>query len=85
MVAAADSAQGFGFVTFASSDDADRARQKLHGQVVEGRKIEVRADPPVAPAAGTRAEVQLAGSAHRRLMPKASVVAGFILISLITR
>ena len=34
--------QGFGFVTFASSADADHAREKLHGTVVEGRKIEVR-------------------------------------------
>lgn len=33
--------KGFGFVTFASSDDADGAREKLHGAVVEGRKIEV--------------------------------------------
>jgi RNA recognition motif-containing protein len=33
--------QGFGFVTFASSDAADAAREKLHGAVVEGRKIEV--------------------------------------------
>ncbi|UJR32857.1 hypothetical protein I4U23_020318 [Adineta vaga] len=33
--------KGFGFVTFASSDDADVAREKLHGAVVEGRKIEV--------------------------------------------
>ncbi|CAF1474787.1 unnamed protein product [Adineta ricciae] len=33
--------KGFGFVTFASSDDADAAREKLHGAVVEGRKIEV--------------------------------------------
>ncbi|CAF0845586.1 unnamed protein product [Rotaria sordida] len=32
--------KGFGFVTFASSDDADAAREKLHGAVVEGRKIE---------------------------------------------
>ncbi|CAF4724448.1 unnamed protein product [Rotaria socialis] len=32
--------KGFGFVTFASSDDADVARDKLHGAVVEGRKIE---------------------------------------------
>jgi RNA recognition motif-containing protein len=35
------SLKGFGFVTFASSDDADAARDKLHGAVVEGRKIEV--------------------------------------------
>ncbi|XP_051569841.1 RNA binding protein fox-1 homolog 1 isoform X8 [Myxocyprinus asiaticus] len=33
--------KGFGFVTFESSADADRAREKLHGTVVEGRKIEV--------------------------------------------
>ena len=33
--------QGFGFVTFANSADADRAREKLNGTVVEGRKIEV--------------------------------------------
>lgn len=33
--------QGFGFVTFEHSMDADRAREKLHGTVVEGRKIEV--------------------------------------------
>jgi len=37
--------QGFGFVTFASSADADRAREKLHGTVVEGRKIEVCMNP----------------------------------------
>lgn len=33
--------QGFGFVTFANSLDADRARDNLNGTVVEGRKIEV--------------------------------------------
>ncbi|XP_056144776.1 RNA binding protein fox-1 homolog 1 isoform X2 [Lampris incognitus] len=33
--------KGFGFVTFEHSADADRAREKLHGTVVEGRKIEV--------------------------------------------
>jgi len=33
--------KGFGFVTFSCNADADRAREKLHGQVVEGRKIEV--------------------------------------------
>ncbi|KAL6445438.1 hypothetical protein ACFW04_002312 [Cataglyphis niger] len=32
---------GFGFVTFANSADADRARERLHGTVVEGRKIEL--------------------------------------------
>ncbi|XP_063327123.1 RNA binding protein fox-1 homolog 1 isoform X4 [Pelmatolapia mariae] len=33
--------KGFGFVTFEHSVDADRAKEKLHGTVVEGRKIEV--------------------------------------------
>lgn len=33
--------KGFGFVTFASAAEADRAREKLNGTVVEGRKIEV--------------------------------------------
>lgn len=33
--------QGFGFVTFGNSADADEAREHLHGTVVEGRKIEV--------------------------------------------
>lgn len=33
--------KGFGFVTFASASDADRAREALNGTVVEGRKIEV--------------------------------------------
>ncbi|XP_028966859.1 RNA binding protein fox-1 homolog 2 [Galendromus occidentalis] len=33
--------KGFGFVTFASSTDADRAREKLNGTQVEGRTIEV--------------------------------------------
>ncbi|BFZ03532.1 hypothetical protein BsWGS_06574 [Bradybaena similaris] len=33
--------KGFGFVTFANSSEADRAREKLNGTVVEGRKIEV--------------------------------------------
>ncbi|XP_044586263.1 RNA binding protein fox-1 homolog 2 isoform X7 [Cotesia glomerata] len=33
--------KGFGFVTFANSAHADQARERLHGTVVEGRKIEV--------------------------------------------
>lgn len=33
--------KGFGFVTFEHCVDADRAKEKLHGTVVEGRKIEV--------------------------------------------
>ncbi|KRT82617.1 RNA binding protein [Oryctes borbonicus] len=50
--------QGFGFVTFANSADAERARDRLHGTVVEGRKIEVNnatarvqtKKPPTLPA-----------------------------------
>ncbi|XP_038129680.1 RNA binding protein fox-1 homolog 2-like isoform X2 [Cyprinodon tularosa] len=33
--------KGFGFVTFENSADAEKAREKLHGTQVEGRKIEV--------------------------------------------
>ncbi|KAL7052759.1 hypothetical protein ACKWTF_004992 [Chironomus riparius] len=33
--------KGFGFVTMHNNADAERAREKLHGTVVEGRKIEV--------------------------------------------
>ncbi|XP_070779138.1 RNA binding protein fox-1 homolog 2-like [Enoplosus armatus] len=33
--------KGFGFVTFETSADAEKAREKLHGTLVEGRKIEV--------------------------------------------
>ncbi|KAL4593833.1 hypothetical protein GN956_G26309, partial [Arapaima gigas] len=35
--------KGFGFVTFESSADAEKARERLHGTVVEGRKIETKA------------------------------------------
>ena len=34
--------KGFGFVTFANSIDADKARDELHGTIVDGRKVEVR-------------------------------------------
>ncbi|XP_031643153.1 RNA binding protein fox-1 homolog 1-like isoform X2 [Oncorhynchus tshawytscha] len=33
--------KGFGFVTFESAMEADRAREKLNGTIVEGRKVEV--------------------------------------------
>jgi len=33
--------KGFGFVTFAKGAEADSARDELHGNIVEGRKIEV--------------------------------------------
>ncbi|KAI1883889.1 hypothetical protein AGOR_G00220730 [Albula goreensis] len=33
--------KGFGFVTFEMSADAEKARDRLHGTLVEGRKIEV--------------------------------------------
>ncbi|KAA0189574.1 hypothetical protein HAZT_HAZT005919, partial [Hyalella azteca] len=35
------SQQGFGFVTFGSAAEADKARESLNGTVVEGRKVEV--------------------------------------------
>ena len=34
--------QGFGFVTFESSIDANRARQVMDGRVLEGRCLEVK-------------------------------------------
>lgn len=53
--------KGFGFVTFAASSDADRAREQLNGTIVEGRKIEVNnatarvqsKKPPPTMTAGT--------------------------------
>ncbi|XP_058874942.1 RNA binding protein fox-1 homolog 2-like isoform X2 [Acipenser ruthenus] len=33
--------KGFGFVTFEAGEDAEKAREALHGSLVEGRKIEV--------------------------------------------
>ena len=36
--------KGFGFVTFAKGSEADKAREELHGTIVEGRKIEVCAN-----------------------------------------
>ena len=50
--------KGFGFVTFSSSVEAERARDELHGSVVEGRKVEVNnatarvqtKKPPAMPA-----------------------------------
>jgi hypothetical protein len=42
--------KGFGFVTFLSSGEADRARDALHGTTIEGRKVEVNnATPRVIP------------------------------------
>ncbi|XP_073245372.1 RNA binding protein fox-1 homolog 1-like isoform X1 [Porites lutea] len=38
--------KGFGFVTFVSSADAMKAREKLNGTVVDGRKIEVNNATP---------------------------------------
>ncbi|KJE95658.1 hypothetical protein CAOG_08946 [Capsaspora owczarzaki ATCC 30864] len=35
--------KGYGFVTFATQQQADRARSMMHGQVVDGRRIEVNA------------------------------------------
>ncbi|ESN94891.1 hypothetical protein HELRODRAFT_87505, partial [Helobdella robusta] len=33
--------KGFGFVTFESATDADKARENMNGNIVEGRKIEI--------------------------------------------
>lgn len=62
--------KGFGFVTFASSSDADRAREQLNGTIVEGRKIEVnnatarvQSKKPLVPTmtAGTTAAALVTG------------------------
>ena len=34
--------QGFGFITFETKEEAEKAKKGLHGTIVEGRKIEVR-------------------------------------------
>ncbi|OPL19550.1 MAG: hypothetical protein AVO35_10325 [Candidatus Aegiribacteria sp. MLS_C] len=33
--------RGFGFVTFASPDDAQSAQEAMHGQEIEGRQVRV--------------------------------------------
>ncbi|KAK3755906.1 hypothetical protein QZH41_019432, partial [Actinostola sp. cb2023] len=38
--------KGFGFVTFSNNDDANRAREKLNGTIVDGRKVEVNNATP---------------------------------------
>ena len=35
--------KGFGFVTFDSPDEADNAKEKVNGSIIDGRKIEARA------------------------------------------
>ncbi|XP_037069562.1 RNA binding protein fox-1 homolog 2-like, partial [Pollicipes pollicipes] len=59
--------KGFGFVTFAGSQDADRARDKLHGQVVEGRKIEVN---------NATARIQTKKPAAASTLPNAAALRG---------
>ena len=39
-------AQGFGFVTFVHAEEAERAKNALHGTFIDGRRIEVRCSPP---------------------------------------
>ncbi|XP_029292916.1 RNA binding protein fox-1 homolog 2-like [Cottoperca gobio] len=53
--------KGFGFVTFETSADAERAREKLHGTLVEGRKIE----------GGYPAAAAAAAAAYRYAQPAA--------------
>lgn len=38
--------KGFGFVTLANSTDATRSKQALHGQLIDGRRIEVNYATP---------------------------------------
>jgi len=47
--------KGFGFVSLSNSEEAAVAQRKLHGTVVEGRRIEVNpATPKVKPVMGSR-------------------------------
>jgi len=46
--------QGFGFVTFASSAEAEEARERMNGSVVEGRKIEVHVCDTIVSLHSTR-------------------------------
>ncbi|KAK7791633.1 hypothetical protein R5R35_012805 [Gryllus longicercus] len=79
--------KGFGFVTFANSADADRARERLHGTVVEGRKIEVNnatarvqtKKPPTVPnaAAALRGVAIQRGRARATYPAAAAAAAAF--------
>ncbi|XP_063225866.1 RNA binding protein fox-1 homolog 1-like isoform X35 [Bacillus rossius redtenbacheri] len=79
--------KGFGFVTFANSADADRARERLHGTVVEGRKIEVNnatarvqtKKPPTVPnaAAALRGVAIQRGRARAAYPAAAAAAAAF--------
>ncbi|KAG9331786.1 hypothetical protein JZ751_016988, partial [Albula glossodonta] len=58
--------KGFGFVTFEMSADAEKARDRLHGTLVEGRKIEggYAAYRYAQPAAVTGATAAAAAAAY---------------------
>ncbi|CAF3908710.1 unnamed protein product [Rotaria sp. Silwood2] len=69
--------KGFGFVTFASSDDADAAREKLHGAIIEGRKIEVnmataRSQPKLKPVLANPYSVMINARQRPTLIPATS-------------
>uniref|UniRef100_A0A673V729 RNA binding protein fox-1 homolog n=1 Tax=Suricata suricatta TaxID=37032 RepID=A0A673V729_SURSU len=85
--------KGFGFVTFENSADADRAREKLHGTVVEGRKIEVnnatarvmtnkKMVTPYANASSFQADVSLGNDAAVPLSGRGGINTYIPLISL---
>ncbi|KTG34663.1 hypothetical protein cypCar_00013182, partial [Cyprinus carpio] len=61
--------QGFGFVTFETSADADRAREKLNGTIVEGRKIEI-----YVPAAHSHPSLSQVNNATARVMTNKKVI-----------
>lgn len=66
--------QGFGFVTFENATEADRAREKLNGTIVEGRKIEVRDVQPVGsgedPPSGALLSAPQVNNATARVVTK---------------
>ncbi|CAF0738050.1 unnamed protein product [Adineta ricciae] len=68
--------KGFGFVTFACSEDADAAREKFHGAIIEGRKIEVnmataRSQPKPKPVLTNQFGVMLNARQRPTLIPTA--------------
>ncbi|CAF1112494.1 unnamed protein product [Rotaria magnacalcarata] len=65
--------KGFGFVTFALNEDADAAREKFHGAIIEGRKIEVnmataRSQPKLKPVLSNPYSVMINTRQHPTLI-----------------
>ena len=53
--------RGFGFVSFASADDANKAKEELNQSEIDGRTIEVK-DADAKPEGGARGERSFGGN-----------------------